>query len=101
MLPRRKIIEKKLQFEDIADTHIISKRQELGLDIYTPFHFHPYSAFDVAVKNKYKGQDMIYLCITREKAQADKYKILPKHPLSVSECLTYKKYLLMNFIVYM
>lgn len=32
---------------------------------------------------------MIYLCITREKAQADKYKILPKHPLSVSECKLY------------
>lgn len=89
MLPRRKIIEQKIQFGDIADKEIITKRQELGLDGYTPFHFHPYSAFDVAVKNKYHGQDMIYLCISRKKAQCEKYKILPKHPLSESECQLY------------
>lgn len=89
MLPRRKVIEQGLGFEDIADAKIISKRQELGLDSYTPFHFHPYSAFDVAVKNTYRNEDMIYLCITRRKAQHDNYKILPKHPLSVSECQLY------------
>lgn len=89
MLPRRKVIEQRLQFGDIADAQIISKRQELGLDIYTPFHFHPYSAFDVAVKHTYRNEDMIYLCITRRKAQLDNYKILPKHPLSVSECQLY------------
>ena len=89
MLPRRKVIEQRLQFGDIADAQIISKRQELGLDIYTPFHFHPYSAFDVAVKHTYRNDDMIYLCITRRKAQLDNYKILPKHPLSVSECQLY------------
>ena len=32
---------------------------------------------------------MIYLCISRKKAQCDKYKILPKHPLSESECQLY------------
>ena len=89
MLPRRKVIEQRLGFGDIADAQIISKRQELGLDIYTPFHFHPYSAFDVVVKHKYQNEDMIYLCITRRKAQLDNYKILPKHPLSVSECQLY------------
>lgn len=89
MLPRRKVIEQRLGFGDIADAQIISKRQELGLDIYTPFHFHPYSAFDVVVKHKYQNEDMIYLCITRRKAQHDNYKILPKHPLSVSECQLY------------
>ena len=89
MLPRRKVIEQRLGFGDVADAQIISKRQELGLDIYTPFHFHPYSAFDVVVKHKYRNEDMIYLCITRRKAQLDNYKILPKHPLSVSECQLY------------
>ena len=89
MLPRRKVIEQRLGFGDIADAQIISKRQELGLDSYTPFHFHPYSAFDVVVKHKYQNEDMIYLCITRRKAQFDNYKILPKHPLSVSECQLY------------
>ncbi len=89
MLPRRKIIEQNIRFSDIADNKIITRRQELGLDSYTPFHFHPYSAFDVAVKNKYQGLDMVYLCISRKKAQCDKYKILPKHPLSESECQLY------------
>ena len=61
MLPRRKVMEQRIQFGDIADAQIISKRQELGLDIYTPFHFHPYSAFDVAVKHTYQNEDMIYM----------------------------------------
>lgn len=67
MLPRRKVMEQRIQFGDIADAQIISKRQELGLDIYTPFHFHPYSAFDVAVKHTYQNEDMIYMCISRKK----------------------------------
>ena len=41
MLPRKYILENGIRFGDIADGQIISKRQELGLDIYTPFHFHP------------------------------------------------------------
>ncbi len=45
LLPRRRLIEQKMLFGDVADQQIISKRQELGLDIYSPFHFHPYSAF--------------------------------------------------------
>lgn len=89
LLPRRKVIQQRIRFNDIADVEIISKRQELGLDRYTPFHFHPYSAFDVAVKNKYRDEDMIYLCIGRQTARLEGYKILPKHPLSENECQLY------------
>ncbi len=89
MLPRRRVQEQGLHFGDIADSEIISKRQELGLDSYTPFHFHPYSAFDVAVKHKYADEDMIYLCITRRKAHNENYKILLQHPLSESDCQLY------------
>ncbi len=89
LLPRREVIQQRIRFGDIADVEIISKRQELGLDRYTPFHFHPYSAFDVAVKNRYRGEDMIYLCIRRQTARLDGYKILPKHPLSENECQLY------------
>lgn len=89
MLPRKNILERGIRFGDIADRQIISKRQELGLDKYTPFHFHPYSAFDVAVKHTYQGEDMIYLCIDRELARRKEFKILPKHPLSVLECKLY------------
>lgn len=90
MLPRKSVIESGLHFGDIADPDIITKRQELGLDIYTPFHFHPYSAFDVAVKNTHKGEDMVYLCIDRETAKRNEFKILPKHPLSVNDCKIYE-----------
>ena len=53
LLSRRYLLEQGRKFGDVADPQIISKREELDLDKYTPFHFHPYSAFDVAVKNTY------------------------------------------------
>ncbi|MGN0512655.1 MAG: DarT ssDNA thymidine ADP-ribosyltransferase family protein [Lachnospiraceae bacterium] len=89
LLPREKVIEQKINFGDIANPEIISKRTELGLDAYTPFHFHPYSAFDVAVKHSYQEQDMIYLCFDRELARMNHFKILPLHPLSAEECILY------------
>ncbi len=89
LLPRKKVIEQKINFGDIANSEIISKRTELGLDAYTPFHFHPYSAFDVAVKHTYQEQDMIYLCFDRELARMNRFKILPLHPLSAEECILY------------
>lgn len=89
LLPRRIMMQNRNAFLDIADQNIISKRQVYGLDQYTPFHFHPYSAFDVAVKSRYNAQEMVYLCIGRELAIANDFKILPKHPLSQSECVLY------------
>ncbi len=89
MLPRKILLDNGKFFQDIADRKIISKRQELGLDKYTPFHFHPYSAFDVVVKHTYHDEDMIYLCIDRELAKRNGFKILIKHPLSVQECKLY------------
>lgn len=89
LLPRRRLIEQKMLFEDVADQQIISKRQELGLDIYTPFHFHPYSAFDVAVKNTYPTDKFVYICIKRALAEFNDFKILVKHPLSQQECILY------------
>lgn len=90
LLPRKKVIEQKIKFGDIANADIISKRAKLGLDMYTPFHFHPYSAFDVAVKHTYQGQDMIYLCLDREQAKSNGFKILPMHPLSADDCILYE-----------
>jgi hypothetical protein len=76
-------------FGDVADPQIISKRQELGLDAYTPFHFHPYSAFDVAVKNTYSTEKFVHICIKRALAEFNGFKILIKHPLSQQECVLY------------
>ena len=53
LLPRGYLLEHNMLFGDVADPNIISKRDELQLNKYIPFHFHPYSAFDVAVKKTY------------------------------------------------
>lgn len=90
LLPRKEVIKQRIKFGDIANADIISKRTELGLDLYTPFHFHPYSAFDVAVKHTYQGQNMIYLCLDRELAKQNNFKILPMHPLSDDEFILYE-----------
>lgn len=79
-----------IHFFDIADHEIVTKRGELGLDRYVPFHFHPYSSFDVAVKNTYANEEFIYICISRETARNYKFKILPRHPLNKEE--TYQLY---------
>ncbi len=89
LLSRRRLLEHKMLFGDVADPQIISKREELGLDIYTPFHFHPYSAFDVAVKNTYSTEKFVYICIRRALAEFNDFKILIKHPLSQQECILY------------
>ena len=83
--PRKYVLGNKLLFEDVADTDIMKKRTGLGVDKYTPFHFHPYSSFDVAVKNKYSDKEFIYICITRELAKQNKFKVLPRHPLNMNE----------------
>lgn len=59
------------------------------MDEYIPFHFHPYSAFDVAVKKTHAGEEMIYICITRSLARYNNFRILPKHPLALEECQLY------------
>lgn len=84
-LMSRKILENiGANFEDIADPSIMNKRKFFGLDKYIPFHFHPYSSFDVAVKNNY-NEEFVYICIRRSLAEKNKFCILPKHPLSIDE----------------
>lgn len=49
LLPREDMLKKNISFDDVANKEIITKRSMLGLNKYTPFHFHPFSSFDVAV----------------------------------------------------
>lgn len=74
LLPRRYLLEQHLKFGDVADPQIIQKREELDLDKYTPFHFHPYSAFDVAVKKTYSNDRFVYICIKRALAEFNDFK---------------------------
>lgn len=89
LIPRKILKQNTVKFEDVANPEIITKREELGLDGYIPFHFHPYSSFDVAVKKAHAGEKMVYICITRKLARDNHFKILPKHPLSLTD---YKLY---------
>jgi hypothetical protein len=92
LMPRRRVSEQSVPFADVADPNIISKRTLLNLQDFVPFHFHPYSAFDVAVKRRYGKGEFIYICILREKAKYNKYKILPIHPLSPTGRITLYEY---------
>ncbi|MGM8366485.1 DarT ssDNA thymidine ADP-ribosyltransferase family protein [Virgibacillus sp. W0181] len=82
LISREKAKRLGITFSDVADSDIISQRALLGLEEYVPFHFHPYSAFDTAVKSRYAEDVFIYICLTREKAMKNKFKVLPMHPLS-------------------
>lgn len=86
---RRQLKQSQKDFVDVADPNIISERELLGLDKYIPFHFHPYSAFDVAVKNNHAQDAMIYICISRVFAGDNQFKVLPRHPLSTEKCILY------------
>lgn len=92
LVSRKLLIDNAAEFSDVANHEIISKRELLGLDSYIPFHFHPYSAFDVAVKNTYLNESLIYLCLQREVARDNKFKILPMHPLSIEDELVLYDY---------
>ena len=89
LVPRKVLLENTVTFEDIANPEIIVKRERLGLDEYIPFHFHPYTAFDLAVKKQHANDEMMYICIRRELARKNNFKVLPKHPLSLEDCQLY------------
>lgn len=84
LLPRSQLIQNGMCFEDVADPSIIDKRSVLNLDRYVPFHFHPYSSYDVAVKNSHH-EEFIYICIYRTYARRMGFLVLPMHPLSVTD----------------
>ncbi len=82
LVTRKYLHDLKAKFQDVANDEIIDKRKTLGLDCYVPFHFHPYSSFDVSVKNTYGTDEFVYICITRELAQNNNFKIITSHPLN-------------------
>ena len=59
------------------------------MDEYIPFHFHPHTAFDLAVKKQHANDEMMYICISRKLARKNNFKVLPKHPLSLEDYQLY------------
>lgn len=84
LMSRHDLKCKGLIFGDIADPEILIKRNRYALDRYIPFHFDPYSSFDVAVKNTHH-EEFIYICIYRQYAKNNGFYILPRHPLSAKD----------------
>lgn len=82
LMSRRSMKNCGLGFLDVADAGILEGRKEFDLDTYVPFHFHPYSAFDRAVKSRYSESEFIYICIKRDYAKENSFMILLNHPLS-------------------
>lgn len=80
LLSRNRLLKCGDLFQDVANPDIISKRGDLNN--YIPFHFHPYTAFDIAVKHTYQNKIFIYLCLSRKLAERKGFFILPMHPLS-------------------
>lgn len=89
LLSREMLKKTRIIYHDVADTEIISQREIMGLDKYIPFHFHPYSAFDVAVKRTHPDDKFVYITIKRELASLAGFKVLIRHPLSHDECILY------------
>lgn len=81
LLSRNDVLKRGLLKEDVANPEILSKRQINGLDEYIPFHFHPYTAFDVAVKGQ-EASKFVYITYFRDKAECNNFQIVPRHPLN-------------------
>lgn len=83
LMSRYELQKIKNKFVDIANQDIIQNREHYSLSSYIPFHFHIHTAFDTIVKKENPNTIFIYLCLQREKAKKLKFKIIPKHPLSL------------------
>lgn len=89
LLSREDMKKAGLEFENVADLDIIKFRQEHDLEKYIPFHFFGNTPFDGDVRKKYVEDDFIYLCIHRDDAEYNNFKIIPKHPLSMKPFMMY------------
>lgn len=98
LVSRKLLLENNLLFEDVADSEIIKFRKEKNLEQYVPFHFYPYTPFDWVVQNNNKDKNFIYICIEKELAKSNKFKIIPKHPLSMNPFKLYEYEEGMNII---
>lgn len=72
-------------FSDVADNEIISSREKANLEDYVPFHFFARSPFDGAVQRSHPHKIFILIAIRRSLAEAKKWFIIPKHPLSFAQ----------------
>lgn len=82
LMSRDDLDEINIDFIDTANHEILRERERLGLSQYIPFHFHIHTAYDTAVKNTNIGRIFVYICLHRDFARNNNFKILPIHPAS-------------------
>lgn len=76
-------------FDDVADQEIIDFRRENNLNDLVPFHFFAKNPFDGRVMKDNPHKEFIYICIHRDFAKANNFKIIPKHPKSMETLKLY------------
>ncbi len=79
-------------FVDVADPAIVASRRSLQLENYVPFHFFAKNPFDGRVQLSHPMKEFVLLTVTRQLAQNEGWKVIPKHPLAsgVPQLLDYE-----------
>lgn len=83
LLSRNEMIKKNFEFIDVADPEIIQFRKDNGLNDYVPFHFYPKNPFDGRVQKDNSDSRFAYICVRRNIAKQNDFKIIPRHPKSM------------------
>jgi hypothetical protein len=69
-------------FSDIADPDILDKRKQFNLDQKVPFHFFANNPFDGGVVKANPMKTFVILGILRTHSKAQKWEVIPRHPLA-------------------
>lgn len=72
-------------FSDVADDEIIRSRKKRNLENYVPFHFFARGPFDGSVQLAHPQKTFVLIAVRRSLAEANKWSIIPKHPLSLEK----------------
>lgn len=78
LLPRKELEV----FVDVADKEILEGRDNYSLDKMVPFHFFANNPFDGKVCQLNPQEKFAFIAVRRAVAEANQWKITPKHPLS-------------------
>lgn len=88
LLSRSALLESgNINFTDIADPEIVSRRERYrkSLSQYVLFHFYVRNPFDGAVCKKYGSKNMAIISIRRDSHKRNELFIIPSHPLDCDE----------------
>ena len=88
LMPRKELERQGIvEFYDIADPEILSKREtyKRALSEYVLFHFYSKNPFDGRVCRTYGAENMAIITIRRDLHQQNEFYIIPSHPLDKDE----------------